>query len=374
MTVNEALQDAEVGHQVDLQRYSNGVVRRMSALLARTDSDLFQELTLALNNLPPGSFTVERLDAMLGSVRQLNLQAYLQLELELTAELREFAAYESGFQLRLFEAVIPAQIQVHVAIAPVAAEQVFAAAYAQPFRGRLLREWASSLGADKAQRIRDTLRIGFVEQQTIQQMVQRVRGTRAKGYGDGVIEIDRRNATSVVRTAISHTAAVAREKFYENNTKIIKSIQWCATLDARTTLEFCAPRDGKQYTPEKHKPIGHNFPWGSGPGRIHWNCRSSSVPITKSWKELIGADLPEFAPSTRASMDGAVPADTTFSAWLKRQSAARQDDVLGPVRGQLFRDGGLSIDGFFNDKGRFLTLQELAKRDAKAFARAGVEA
>jgi SPP1 gp7 family putative phage head morphogenesis protein len=369
MTVNEALQDAETSHQVDLQRYSNGVVRRMSALLARTDSDLFAQLTLALNNLPPGSFTVERLDAMLGSVRQLNLQAYLQLERELTAELREFAAYESGFQLRLFEAIIPAQIQVHVAIAPVAAEQVFAAAYAQPFRGRLLREWASSLGADKAQRIRDTLRIGFVEQQTIQQMVQRVRGTRAKGYSDGIIEVDRRNAEAVVRTAISHTAAVAREQFYKTN-DLVKAVQWVSTLDSRTS-EICRIRDGLQYTPETHKPIGHQVPWLAGPGRAHWQCRSSSVPITKSWKEL-GVDIEEFSPSTRASMDGQVPADQTFGLWLKKQSAARQDDILGSTRGKLMRDGGLELDRFYNERGRYLSLQEMAERDAAAFKSAGL--
>jgi hypothetical protein len=369
MTVNEALQDAEVGHQVDLQRYSNGVVRRMSALLNRVDGDLFAQLTLALNNMSPGSFTVERLDAMLGSVRQLNLQAYLQLERELTAELREFAAYESGFQLRLFEAIIPAQIQAQVAIAPVAAEQVFAAAYAQPFRGRSLREWAGSLGADRAQRIRDAVRIGYVEQQTIAQIVQRVRGTRAKGYSDGIIEVDRRNAEAVVRTAISHTAGVARDRFYREN-KLVKAVQWVSTLDSRTS-EICRIRDGLQYTPDAHKPIGHQVPWLAGPGRAHWQCRSSSVPITKSWKEL-GVDIEEFSPSTRASMDGQVPADQTFGQWLKKQSAARQDDVLGATRGKLMRDGGLELDRFYNERGRYLSLQEMAERDAGAFRRAGL--
>lgn len=370
MNINAALQDAETGHQVDLQRYANGVVARMAALLNRTDADLFAQMLIALDRLPRESFTVERLEFLLGSVRQLNALAYQQIERELTGELRQLTAYEAGFQLRLFEAVIPAQIQVHVAIAPVAAEQVFAAAYAQPFRGRLLREWAESLGADRAQRMRDTIRIGYVEQQTVQQIVQRVRGTRARGYSDGVIEIDRRNAESVVRTAVSHTAGVTRDRFYSDNEDLIKAVQWVSTLDARTSSE-CRVRDGLQYTPETHKPIGHKVPWLGGPGRLHWRCRSSSAPITKSWREL-GIDMDDMSPSTRASMDGQVPAEMTFAQWLAKQSAARQDDILGPTRGKLMRDGNLTMDRFYNDRGRFLTLAEMAERDAAAFGRAGV--
>ena len=38
--------------------------------------------------------------------------------------------------------------------------------------------------------------------------------------------------------------------------------------------------------------------------------------------------MDELPAGTRASMDGQVPADQTFGQWIKRQSAARQDQVL----------------------------------------------
>lgn len=370
MTANELLQDAEIAHAVGLQGYASGVVRRIIALLNRTDADLAAQLRIALESLPAESFTVERLEFLLGSVRALNAQAYAAVGQELTAEMRALADYEAGFQLQMFNAAIPQQILAQVAVAGVNVERAYAAALARPMQGRLLSEWAQSLEAERAARIRDAIRIGYVESQTISQIVQRVRGTRAKGYSDGIIEIDRRNAEAVVRTAVSHTAGVVRDRFLEANDDLVKAVVWTATLDSRTT-HICRLRDGKQYTNIGHRPIGHSYPWLGGPGRAHWRCRSVGVPVLKSFREL-GLDIAELAPGTRASMDGQVPAETTYGQWLRRQSAARQDEVLGPTRGALLRRGELPIERFADSKGRELTLAELRERDAEAFARAGL--
>ncbi|MFD1690664.1 hypothetical protein ACFSHR_26830 [Azotobacter chroococcum] len=142
---------------------------------------------------------------------------------------------------------------------------------------------------------------------------------------------------AVVQTAIGHTASVAREQFVETNQDIIKAERWVSTLDNKTS-EPCRIRDRLQYAVGTHKPVGHKIPWLAGPGRIHWNCRATSTPVTKSWREL-GIPIDEMSPGERASMDGQLPAETTYSQWLQRQSAARQDQVLGPERGRLLREG-----------------------------------
>jgi hypothetical protein len=370
MTANSRLHDAAVDHAVDLVQYQNGIVRRIIALLNRVDSDLIVRLTDALEGLPASSATVERLDALLTSVRELNARAYRDAGQELTDELRRLVDYEAGYQLALFQSAIPPQVAASVGLAAVQAEQVYAAAMSRPFQGRLLREWARDIEADRMRRIRDAVRMGFTEQETIPQIVRRVRGTRARGYADGIIEIDRRAAEAVVRTAVSHTAGFTRDRFYEANDDLVKAVQWTATLDTRTS-EGCRIRDGLRYTTTEHKPIGHSIPWAGGPGRLHWQCRSTAVPITKSWREL-GLDIDDFSPTERASMDGTVPADQTFAGWIKRQSASRQNEVLGETRAKLMRDGGLPLDRFYNDKGRYLSLDELRAKDAKAFARAGL--
>lgn len=367
-SVNERLFDESVAHAIDLTRYSNNVVRRMLALINRVDADLFARLHIALETLEPESFTVERLESLLGSVRQLNRQLYEQLGRELTAEIRGFADVELNYHVKVIEQTLPVQWQ----LAGVSSEHVYSAALGRPFQGRLLREWAQGLEAGRMARIRDTIRMGYVEGKTVSQIVREVRGTRAKAYTDGIIEIDRRHAEAVVRTAISHTAGVARDNVYEANSDLIKGVRWVSTLDGRTSAP-CRVRDGLAYAQKDHKPVGHKVPWLAGPGRLHWGCRSSSTPILKSWAELGGeSGLPEWTPEQRASMDGAVPASMTYSQWLAKQSAGRQDEVLGPTRGKLLRQGGLEVGDFSNDRGKFITLDELRQKHKKAFEVAGV--
>src|SRR3546814_3657942 len=72
----------------------------------------------------------------------------------------------------------------------------------------------SGLESAKAAKIRDAIRMGFVEGQTIDEMVRTLRGTKAAGYADGLLEISRRDAAAVVRTAVNHTGNYAREALY----------------------------------------------------------------------------------------------------------------------------------------------------------------
>lgn len=359
-TANERLRDEGIKHAIDLDKYSNHVVHRIIAILNKIDADLVHQITEALERLPVESFTVERLESLLKSVRTLNTQAFAAVNKELTKELKEFARYEAGYQLQLFRSAIPAQVIVEVGVASVNASQVYAAAMARPMQGRLLRTWAAGIEAERLVRIKDAISIGYTEGQTTDQIVRRIRGTRAKGYSDGVIDISRRHMESVVRTAISHVAATTRDGFYGENTDIIKAVGWLSTLDGRTTPE-CMIRDGLHYHPVTHRPIGHSVPWLSGPGKLHFCCRSTSFPVTKSLREL-GLDVDDFKSSARASMDGQVPADTTFGEWLKDQSVQRQDEILGPVRARMMREGNLSLDRFYSDKGVFLSLAELRAR------------
>lgn len=135
-------------------------------------------------------------------------------------------------------------------------------------------------------------------------------------------------------------------------------------------------------------------------GIITHNCRSTVTPVTKSWGELGASSLtpgrgsrdfdtllkkqladmgmsPEQMAhargNIRSSLDGGVPAKTTYGEWLRKQPVAFQDDVLGTSKGKLFRDGKLPMDRFVDmQSGREFTLDELKRREAEAWAKAGL--
>jgi len=111
--------------------------------------------------------------------------------------------------------------------------------------------------------------------------------------------------------------------------------------------------------------------WYTCDSIIVHNCRSSTTPVTKSFKEL-GLNIKDYPASTRASMDGQVAAGVNYGQWLKRQPVAVQNEVLGVQKAKLFRKGDLSIDKFVDSRGNAYTLDELRRRESAAFEKAGL--
>jgi hypothetical protein len=82
----------------------------------------------------------------------------------------------------------------------------------------------------------------------------------------------------------------------------------------------------------------------------HRLCRCLVTPEVKG---LEGFDEDD----QRASMDGPVPASTSYSDWLAKQDAETQQDILGKSRFELYQ-AGTPITKFV-DNGHILTLKEL---------------
>ena len=78
--------------------------------------------------------------------------------------------------------------------------------------------------------------------------------------------------------------------------------------------------------------------------------------------EELGIDIEDVPEGQRASMNGQVPANTTYYQWLQRQNAAVQREVLGPRRYDMWKNGDITIDKFHNERGRWLTLDQLKRR------------
>jgi len=352
-TVNTLIFDQLIQHQIYLERFKTGELSKLQVFLQQLMDDVSGQLGARLSDAKnAGTVRNARLEALLKDIGELSDKAAEQMADATRDQLKDLASYEGGYLVAAARAVLPSVVSFE-AVAPV---QLWAAVEARPFQGRVLDQWFGDYSAAQRGRIDQAIRTSVVEGETVDQTIQRLRGTRKLGYGDGIINgINRRSAEAIARTAINHTVTMARQQTLVENQAVVSSVQWRSTLDGQTS-EICIARDGQTY------------PLESGPRPpAHPNCRSTIVPVIKSWKEL-GIDLKEAEPGTRASMNGQVPAAETYGTWLKRQPAAFQDDVLGAEKAQAFRSGKLTVQQFVDDKkGRAYSLGELKKLHPEAF-------
>jgi SPP1 gp7 family putative phage head morphogenesis protein len=360
MALARDLFDAIVRHQVYVQRLASGEVVKLVPFLREMDRSVRDRLEESGELTALGKVRLERL---LAGTDSLLRNIYTRLGAALKRSLFGLAQYEAGFSAqaldaaaRDFESVMPALPQVRAAVLSTPLS------ITGPARGKLLEAFVSDWSQSERRAVTGVLRRGAYEGKTNAELVREIRGTAARNYADGLLDVTRRHAEAVVRTAVQHVSTVAREKTFEANADVIRAYEWVATLDKRT-CPSCRSLDGRE------------FPKDKGPRPpLHVNCRCTLAPV------LIERYAALNKGATRASKGeegGAqVPADLSYYEWLKTQSAEFQDDVLGPTRGKLFRDGGLTAARFAElqlDKTyQPLTLDEMRARNPIAFRKAGL--
>ncbi len=215
------------------------------------------------------------------------------------------------------------------------------------------RRQARSLREKYADQIRISMRNGESIVQGITRLVGgTINGTRVPG----VMKAARRDAGALVATSMSNVANKTRLATFQRHADVIKAIQQISTLDSRTS-DICIAYSDKVWDVVTLTPIGHTLPFNGGPPR-HFNCRSTLIAVTRSFEELgiPGVDLP---PGTRASMNGAVPGDTTIDDFLRGRTKAQQDEQLGVGKARLWRAGKISLSQLVDFKGDPKTLATL---------------
>ena len=392
-TANEALFDALVRHQIGLLRLSGSIRNRVYTLLDATEDDMAAQITRRLANHQglDSPAAARRLERVLARIHATRAKAWDEVTGTWVEELRALARAEPVTTGEIIRAVSP--VQVTLALPP--ASDLDTVVTSRPFEGKVLRDWAKDIARADRDRIQAQIRIGMVQGEDSRAIARRIVGTVRNRGKDGVTEITRRNAGSITRTAVNHISNRARGAFFAANQEVFREEQYVATLDGRTTV-VCASLDGKRY------PVGK----GRFPPQ-HWGCRSIRVAVLG--QDLIGnrpatptterrllreyaeqnqitrvtrrADLPwghkgkfdAFARTRKRELIGPVPAKTTYQEWLTRQTAEFQDDVLGKAKGKLFRDGGLSLNKFVDQRGKPVTLETLRRQETAAFRAAGLD-
>lgn len=350
MAQNLALEDATLRHAVMLERLKAGEAESFTEFLREIDRNLREILTR--DGLT--AFQRQRTEAMLAEVDSMIASVLLRFSGQFTIDLRTMAALEGVAAAGVlstagFAASIPtaAQLWAAASTAPLAAGN-----------GRLLAPFIASWSQSERDRVTGAIRLAVAEGRTVAQTVQVIRGTRAANYADGILAVTSRNAQAIVMTAVAHVGSVARAETYAANDDILAGEQVSSTLDHRT-CKTCAALDGRV------------FKLRQGPMTpFHVRCRCVRIPVLKTeWRALTAGEQ-------RSSDAGPVDATTNYFDWLKRQDAAYIDSVIGPTRGKLLRDGGLTSQRFaelqLDRRWTPLTLEQMRKLDPDAFKRAGI--
>jgi len=361
-----AIADKLIVQNVNLLRFAANEANRILDMLDDLEAELIGDLEDVVGKT---DFTIARLRALLAATRKTVLSAYDKITATNEKRLVEIAEITAEKAMSAVNTSIGADL---VGVAWSAA-QLKSIATNTVIRGSFFSDWWDSQAERLQERFEREMQMGLLRGETVADLATRVRGTKALGYTDGIMTASKRQAEALVRTSALGVTNSARMESYAANDEIIRGVQWVSTLDDRTTFE-CMALDGCVWEfPDgdgdadyvDYIPIGHDKEFEPPP--IHWNCRSTVVPLTYSWKELAGehgnsraAALADEVPEkSRASMDGQVAADMTFSDWLETKSESFQDDVLGASRAEMWRSGELDLRGLTDQSNNPLTLEQL---------------
>lgn len=415
-TAADIYQSLLIAHQIGLLRVSNTTARKMIELLNRSEAVLTARLhreveKLGSINALNYSANARRITEMIRRIQEVRKQAWEAAEALVTGELEGIGLWEVDWN----KAAIEESIGVALDVKGLTASKVKGIVSKQPFQGRLLKKWFESLsGADQA-RVEEVIQQGLIEGANPTAMARQLTGTRANKYADGLFNVTRNQADSVVKTAVNHIANRTREDVWRANSDIILGVQWVSVLDGRTTA-ICRALDGK-YAPLPGLPdkLAKNLPRLRPSGRrppAHFRCRSLVVaifdpegvsakvgvrPYVRSTKTRKGREV-DFVKQAKAQGGwggmsrrerqaavrevrrewsekhvGRAPASIDYQDWLKGQPVGFQNELLGKTRGELFRKGNLTVDQFVDfSSGREWSLAELRKRESAAFRKAGL--
>lgn len=344
--------EALIRRALQLQRVSNSISADRNAVLEA----LFNEVAGLIAKLDPTgppqpAYRRVRVAKLLQRVEELTGEAFGTWHTGVRSDLARLGrAHGQAITSDLVATLGPLGSTIKAA-APTQ-NMVKAILDTNPFQGETLSGWADVQEQATIRRIRQQVQIGMVEEESIDQMVRRIRG-RSVGrgrYAGGVMQTTTREATGIVRTAVTEVAAEARLETFSQNPNVTQSYQYVATLDDRTT-EICMSLDGNIY------PYGEGNPTPPQ----HFNCRSTIIPVV-DWEGL-GLEPPE--EGMRAARDPVtgkrtqVPRSTTYADWLRDQPASVQDDILGRGKARLFRNGEISLSDLVRRDNSIVTLAEL---------------
>lgn len=341
-----SLTSAFISHQIWLQRTASHEANLVEPFMKQ----MRDEIRASVLSFGDDSRTASRLNKMLREIDDVLYGITGAWDDKLLEDMKDLAKYETGWTTRTLKANVDANF---TAPSP---EQVWSAIKFQPLALdnrpvdfiKLLDNWSDI----EVSRLVTGVKSGFVQGLTTRDIVKQVVGV------GGLADVSERNAKAVVKTAINHVSTVAKDATYAKNSDVVDGYELVVTLDSRTSAICRGWPQGKVYRlTDDYQPKPP----------FHVACRTTTAPVVSSEFDFLDAGAKRAARGADGGTQ--VDASTSYYDFLKQQPAWFQDEALGPTRGKIFRNSGMtpdefraaSVDGF----GRPLTLNEMAEMDNK---------
>ncbi len=393
---------ALVEFQTKLQGVANSISKEMIKTLDASDRELLDTIRKGLAK----PFNGKSLEESMKRLKALCDQVYAIRKKAIENAKNVIVKYEKGVaKSSAKQAANYCKNITKKQVKPLSKKRVDDIIQFQPFQGRSIANWLDSWKESDKYRIVSAIQQAVNNGITPQKAIDIIRGTKANGYKDGVLNVSRSSASMIARTITNGVSNEARLATLDENEDVIDGIQFLATLDGRTSF-VCASLDGKIWRNNERDQVKRP--------PLHPNCRSTLIPyielrdrdgniiedttdraaasedFVQKAKERYEANHPgkkwdDLAASTRdkyyykeqeiydANNGGRgaswnhVPASTTFKDYLESQPEDFQRSWLGEKRFELYKEGKLKFENLVNpDSGYLVPLEELQNNQSSS--------
>ena len=263
-------------------------------------------------------------------------------------------------------------IGVGLGVNRVSPELMHSILRSDPIQGLLLREWFVSESNVSKMAVRRSIQAGLSNNETVDQIATRLRGrhtgkftskrfksgkVRREGiFRGGVMKnTSTRHVQAIVRTSINEITNRAHNEVYSRHPDVTTEWEWVSVLDGKTS-DICISLSGQRF-----KYGEHAIPPG------HINCRSQEIAVvpgaTPSISASGGVQNPDWKrgdpPETKWLQKPGPTTASNYEDWLRGIDPKAQNEILGPGKAQLFRDGKLNLKQLVDRDGRSRTIAQL---------------
>jgi len=328
--------------QVFLQRLANGMWEDLRPSLDKILTEVQTRLRLADTEIRQHNLT-----QLLRDLQEVIDEGQSEFDAGLRERLVEFAEEEIDFSEQTYSQVVtePLQKPEESSIAPLVAGATAGLLIGGATQRMTNSQMSNRLFSPIGKEVRSTISTGIISQIAFGQLLTRVRqklGTKLPNL-----------ARTVVATSLNNVSTAARGAFVTANGLVFGEERYVAVLDTRTTLR-CAGLDGEI------------FPVQTGPQPpIHYNCRSTRVPIPRS----------RFIDPNAANL--AAGRNQTFQQFLNSQPQSFQNEFFskfsnGAELQSLALQSGLNVNQLIDPSGAQMSLPELRQKYPIAWEQANI--